>query len=263
MAHLSVPRRGQRGPRQAVAGEDDRRVMDHSHIIAALDRLSAREPAEAGNVTGLVLGVGAHIDEVDALTLASVAEAIELVNADQLHAVFLGTTTCVLLGGCLALRCDRRQCVAIGAELQLMPCEHPAGRPILETDDIALQRHSLQDASANDAACATGAVDHNRRVGRRILQDVGDAERQFPAGHTASAGNAGAPIFVGRARVEDDQFVTTLDPRMKIVGVNLGDVMHHLDPLAKVLARNIDAPLGGQVKKRPTVHTTSQRRDIV
>ena len=81
-----------------------------------------------------------------------------------------------------------------------------------------------------------------------MVQDVGDAESQLSAGHAASAGNAGAPIFVGRPRVEDDQLITALDARMQVVGVNLGDVMHHLNPLAKVLAGTLTPHSVGKLR---------------
>ena len=59
--------RGERGARPAVAGEHDRRIADHRHLVCPLDGLPAREPSEAGDMSGGVFGVRPDVHEIDAL----------------------------------------------------------------------------------------------------------------------------------------------------------------------------------------------------
>ena len=262
MAHLAIPGGGQRGSREAVADEDDRRAVDDGDVVAALHGLAAGEPAEAGDAAGRELRVGAHVDEIEALRSGAIEQRVEFGDADQADAVLYGAAARVGLGLGRAVGRDGGQRVAVGALFEFVAGEQPARCAVLQPDDLAVEPHPLQHAGTDDAARAAGTVDDHRRVGRRVGEGVGDPQRQLGAGHTAAAGDAESPVFLGRAGVEDDQLVAALDPLVQVVGGDFRYVVYDFDALAEVLGRYVDAPLGGQVEAGPAIHAAGEPGDI-
>ena len=96
----------------------------------------------------------------------------------------------------------------------------------------------------------------------RVGEGVGDPQRQLGAGHTAAAGDAESPVFLGRAGVEDDQLVAALDPLVQVVGADFRYVVYDFDALAEVLRGYVDAPLGGQVEAGPAIHAAGEPGDV-
>ena len=262
VAHLFVPGGGEGGAGEAVAGEDDGGVVDDGEVVAALDGLSAGEPAEAGDTSGVVLFGAAHVDEVDAFGFGAGAECVELVDVDELDVVFGGAAAGVGFGGGAALFCYVGHCAAVGVLFELVAGEEPAGGAVFEADDVAVEGHALEGAGSDDAAGASGAVDDDGGVGRGVGEGVGDAQGEFAAGQAASAGDAESMVFFGGAGIEYDEFVAALDACVEVVGGDFGYVVDDFDALAEVFGGDVDAPFGGEVEAGPAVDAALEGGDV-
>ena len=212
-------------------------------------------------MTGGVFLGGPHVDQIDRRLVAARHHALQGWDVEIADAVFSGQ-----LGGVGFGRSDSRRrrlgkLHAIGAGLELVPGEHPAGGSVLQAVYPG-NPHALQDPGADDAARASRAIHDDGRVLVDIPGDVGDAQRQLAPGHAAAAGDAEAPELLGRARIEDDELLALLDARREVLALDLGHVVDHLDLLAEVLARNVHPPLGLESVRDPAVDSAVEHRDL-
>src|SRR5205085_1573585 len=77
--------------------------------------------------------------------------------------------------------------------------------------------------------------------------------RELSARHVAAGGNAEAPELLRCAAVEDDELLSLAHSLGELLRLDLGDVVHRLDLLAEVLARDVAAPLRGEAVGHPAI----------
>ena len=262
IAQLPIPRRHQRSARLAVAAEHNRGIFHHGHIVAALHALPPGKPAEAGNMAGGVLFGRADIDEIDALAAAARGKLVQAGNVQEADAVLGGAAVGISFGGGAAGVGHRGQRVPVGAGFQFVAGQHPAGSAVFQPDDFPIQPHPLQNPRADDAARTAGAVDDHGSIGVQVGGNIGNAERQLAAGHTAPAGDAKAAVFLRRPRVQYHHFVAPFHTGAQFNGVNLRHIMDDFHLFAEIFTGNIHAPLGGMVQAHPAVDAPLQPGDV-
>ena len=261
MAQLPIPGGRNAGPGPAVAGKDDGAVFDHRQFVGTLHRLAAGKPPKAGNMAGGVLGGRPYIDQIDRFPLAAFHHPLQAGQVEPPHPILSSQPVGVGFGGGLAGFRRFRQVEAIRPGFQLVAGQRPAGSAVFQAENIGAA-HPLQDPGTDNAAGAAGAVDDNRSIRVQIGSQVGNAESQFAAGNAAPAGDAEPAIFLRGTGVEDDHFIPALHPPMQFGGVNFRDAVLDFDLFAKILAGNIDAPLGRVILAGPAVDAAGQHRYI-
>ena len=232
--------------------------MYDGHLVGALHRLASGEPPEAWDVPPGVLGVGADVYQVHGLGRSALHQGVQLEHVHVSDSVLLDEFVCVPLGGGYALIRRIREVEAVRAILQLVPGEHPSGGAVFESDDV-LHAHALEQPGADDAPRATGAVDYDAGVVVQLAEDVADVQRKLAVRGAAAAGDAVAPVLLGRARVENDHLVAAVHPALELYGVDLRDVVLDLHLLAEVLAGHVDSPLCGTPFRHPAGHAALHR----
>ena len=213
-------------------------------------------------MAGRVLFGRADIDKIDALAAAARGKLIQAGNVQETDAVLGGAAVGISFGGGAAGVGHRGQPVPVGARFQLVAGQHPAGSAVFQPDDFPIQPHPLQNPRADNAARAAGAVDDHGSIGVQVGGNIGDAEGQLAAGHTAPAGNAETAVFLRRPRVQYHHFVAAFHTGAQFNGVNLRHIVDDFHLFAEIFTRNIHAPLGGMVQAHPAVDAPVQPGDV-
>ena len=211
---------------------------------------------------GGILPGSADINKIDAFGTAAGRQFVQPGDVQKADAILGGAPVGVGFGGGAPRIGHGRQPVPVGARLQFVAGQRPAGSAVFQPHHFPRQPHPLQNPRPDDAAGAPGAVDHHRSVRIQPGGDVGNAKRQLAAGHTAPAGDAKTAVLLRRARIQNDHLVAPFHPGMQLNGVNFRHLMHDFHLFAKVLARHIDAPFGGVIQAHPAVDAAVQPGNV-
>ncbi|MQM39700.1 hypothetical protein KBTX_03731 [wastewater metagenome] len=117
--------------------------------------------------------------------------------------------------------------------------ELPAHGAVAQGIDRVGHAELDQRLGADDPAGAPGAVDHDGGI--RVRDQRFQAHGQLHVGAAACPGDAHAPVFRRRPRVEEMEALAVADTGGKLRRVDHRRVPAHLHQLAEGLARHVDA----------------------
>ncbi len=205
-------------------------------MIGFLHQLPAGRGAGTGQVAGGEFFRSAHIEQVvGALGIGLPAPPLGQVDARHIGPVRDRPRRGLRFGPLLLV--DRAEAPVL-AVLQFLPGQGPADGA------VAQRRHRVGDAGvhqglgANDAAGASGAVDHHS--GARVGGQFTHPQHQFGAGHAGAAGDAHGLVLVEAPGIQYHQVGLLVEQRLKFLGGQGRSVALGFHQFAKGLARHVD-----------------------
>ena len=190
-----------------------------------------------GDAQGLELFPGAHVEQVKRAGIVGLP-GLNLGPPRELD--FEARSRLVRGGLRLRQTCRRRRGGHTRrAAFAFVAGQLPAHGAVLERDHRIGNAGIAQRLAADDAARASGAVDHHKRIwiGRQLVHPI----NQFGARYVDAAGNVHTVEFVERARIEDHHLAPGLGEPANLVRRHARRVEVVLDEFAERLGRHVDA----------------------
>ena len=239
-AHLQQPRCRHDGAALEIVDQHHARAEDADILIGCLDELTAGRRDRSGKVARRIFARVAHVEDIKRARSALALPAAQRVEVDMLDAGTLADAGRRRLGPGQRL-CRRRawRQPALHAVIGLMAGQGPAHGAVAQRHHLVRQAGIHQRLGADDAAGATGAIDHHRR--RRRRRQIGKAHYQLGARHVDRGRDRDAVEFIERPAIDDDHVIAGIEHALQIISVDADRAAAVLDDFAERLARHVDA----------------------